>query len=368
MLKAFKYELNPNEEQRVILAKHFGCTRFIYNWGLNETSKAYKETGKNISCFDLMKRVTQMKKEQETEWLKEVHSQPLQMALRNLDNAFTNFFNKRASFPKFKSKNRHQSFQYPQGVKVNENLVFLPKIGWVHFYKHREYFGEIKTVTVSITPTGRYFASILCDTGLEKPVKRKIKKETTVGVDLGIKVFTYTSEGQVFENQKHLIKSLKKLRVEQRSLSRKKKGSARMEKQRIKVAKLYEKVANKRKDFLHKVSTGLVRNFDTICIENLNVSGMIKNRKLAKHIQDAGWRDFRTMLEYKADWYGKNLITIGRFEPSSKMCNHCGCIHKELKLSDRYWTCSNCQRTVERDFNAALNIRDFGLGTRPVAS
>lgn len=368
MLKAFKYELNPTVAQRTILAKHFGCTRFVYNWGLNEKSKAYKETGKNISCFDLIKRVTQMKKEQETEWLSEVHSQPLQMALRNLDNAFTNFFKKRASFPNFKSKNRHQSFQYPQGVKVKENKIFLPKIGWVHFFKSREILGKIKTVTVSITPTGRHFVSILCDTGLTKPDKKEKKKDTTVGVDLGIKVFAYTSNGKVFENQRHLVKSLKKLRVEQRSLARKKKGSKRREIQRLKVAKLHEKVCNQRKDLNHKVSTELVLNFDTVCLEDLNVSGMIKNRKLAKHIQDAGWRQFRTFVEYKCDWYGKNFVAIGRFEPSSKMCNHCGHINKELKLSDRNWTCSNCQRTVERDFNAALNIKDFGLGTQPIAS
>lgn len=368
MLKAFKYELNPNIEQRAMLSKHFGCTRFVFNWGLNEKSKAYKETGKNISCFDLIKRVTQMKQEEGTEWLKEVHSQPLQMALRNLDNAFTNFFNKRASFPRFKSKRRHQSFQYPQGVKVKENLVFLPKIGWVHFFKSRELFGKTKTVTVSVTPTGRYFVSILCDTGLTKPEKKERRKETAVGIDLGIKDFAVTSDKQVFENQRHLVKSLKKLRLEQRSLARKKKGSNRREKQRIKVAKLHEKVVNQRKDFLHKVSTGLVRKYDTITIEDLNVSGMIKNRKLAKHIQDVGWRSFCSMLEYKCEWYGKNLVAIGRFEPSSKMCNCCGHINKDLKLSDRLWDCPNCQTTIERDFNAALNIKDFGFGNKPIAA
>lgn len=368
MFKAFKYELNPNEEQRVALSKHFGCSRFIYNWGLNEKSKAYKETGENISCFDLIKRVTLLKKEQETIWLSEVHSQTLQMSLRNLDNAFTNFFNKRASFPKFKSKHQHQSFQYSQRVKVSGNKVFLPKIGWFHFFKSRDCFGAIKTVTVSATPTGKYFVSILCDTGLVRPEKKERKKETAIGVDLGIKVFAYTSEGQVFENQKHLIKSLKKLRVEQRSLARKKKGSKRKECQRIKVAQVHERVTNQRNDFLHKTSTELVKKYDTICLEDLNVSGMITNRKLSKHIHGAGWRTFRAMVEYKCDWHGKNFVTIGRFEPSSKTCNHCGHINKGLKLSDRNWTCSNCQRTVERDFNAALNIKDFGLGTRPVAS
>jgi len=368
MFKSFKFELNPNSTQRPILTNHFGCIRFVYNWGLNEKSKAFKESGKNISCFSLNKRVTQLKKEQETKWLRDVHSQPLQIALRNLDNAYTNFFNKRARFPRFKSKKSHQSFQYPQGVKVKDNLVFLPKIGWIHFFKSRDIIGYIKTATISITPTGRYFISITCDTGLIKPGNHVKKKETAVGVDLGIKDFAITSDNQVFENQRYLIKSLKKLRLEQRSLTRKVKGSNRRERQRIKVAKIHEKVSNLRKDYLHKVSTALVKEYDTICIEDLNVSGMIKNRKLSKHIQDVGWRTFRTFLEYKCEWNGKNLIVIGRFDPSSKMCNHCGHINKYLKLSERKWTCSACQRTVQRDFNAAKNIKDFGLGTRPIVS
>lgn len=368
MFKSFKYELNPTEEQKVMLSKHFGCVRFVYNWGLNEKSKAFKETGVKITCIDLINRLPALKSDERFLWLSEVTAQSLQMSLRNLDNAFTAFFNKKKRFPKFKSKNRHQSFQYPQGVRIIENRAYLPKIGWVPFFRDRNFFGNIKTVTVSITPTGRYFVSILCDTGLARPEKQEVKKETAVGVDLGIKVFAYTSEGQVFESQKYLIKSLKKLRIEQRSLARKKKGSNRRERQRIVVAKLHERVVNQRKDFLHKTSTELVRNYDTIALEGLNVSGMMKNRKLSKHIQDAGWRQFREFVEYKCDWYGKNFVAIGRFEPSSKMCNHCGHINKELKLSDRNWTCSNCQRTVERDFNAALNIRDFGLGIRPVAS
>lgn len=363
MLKAFKFELNPTDEQRAVLSRHFGCARFVYNWGLNEKAKAFKERGEKLTCFDLTNKMAQLKKQPEFSWLKEVHSQPLQMALRNLDNAFTAFFNKRASFPNLKKKNRNQSFQYPQGVKLDNEKIYLPKIGWVKFFKSREPFGTIKTVTVSSTPTGRCFVSILCDTGVPVPAKSEIK--TSVGVDLGLKVFAYTSDGEVFENQKHLAKNLKKLRIEQRSLARKKKGSNRREKQRLKVAKLHERISFQRNDFLHKVSTGLVRSYDAICIEDLNVSGIVKTRTLARAISDMGWRQFRTMLEYKCDWHGKTLKVIGRFEPSSKMCNHCGHIHRELKLSDRVWTCLNCQRTVERDFNAALNIKDFGLGLKP---
>lgn len=362
MLKAFKFELNPNDDQKAAMSRQFGCARFVFNFGLNEKSKVFKETGKTISCFDLIKRVTAMKKDEAMAWLGEVHSQTLQMSLRNLDNAYTNFFSKRGSFPKFKSRKGRQSFQYPQGVKMNGNKVFLPKIGWVAFFKSRDIVGKIKTVTVSKTPTGRHFVSVLCETGATIPAKKEIKKSTSVGIDLGIKDFLHTSEGQMFENQKHLIRSLKKLRTEQRTLARKVKGSNRREKQRLVVAKVYERVANQRRDFLHKTSTSLINRFDTICIEDLNVCGMIKNRKLAKHIQDCGWATFRSMLEYKCEWRGKNLLVIGRYEPSSKTCNHCGHIHRDLKLSDRVWTCSNCQRTLERDFNAALNIKDFGLG------
>ena len=363
MFKAFKFELRPHGKQVEMLNKHFGCARFVYNWGLNEKSKAYKESSKNITCFDLTNRLVGMKKEQDFLWLAEVHSQTLQMSLRNLDNAFTAFFKKRARFPKFKKKSRNQSFQYSQGVKLNNDKVYLPKIGWVCFFKSREAFGVIKTVTVSCTANGRFFVSILCDTGLK--IHEKVEIKTAVGVDLGLKVFAYTSGGEVFENQKHLAKNLKKLRVAQRSLARKKNGSNRRDKQRLRVAKIHEKVAFQRNDFLHKVSTDLVLRYDAICIEDLNVAGMVKNRKLARAISDVGWASFRSMLEYKCEWYGKTLKVIGRFEPSSKMCNHCGHINKDLKLSDRIWTCQNCQRTVERDFNAALNIKDFGLGHRP---
>lgn len=363
MFRAFKYELNPTQEQIAFMSKQFGCVRFVYNWGLNEKSKAYKERGEKITCFDLINTMVKMKKMTDFLWLSEVHSQALQMSLRNLDNAYTAFFNKKGNFPKFKKKSNRQSFQYPSGTKLNDSRIFLPKIGWIDFYKSRECFGKIKTVTVTRTPTGRHFVSILCDTGVPVPKKTEIKK--SVGIDLGIKTFAVTSDREVFENQKHLQKSLKKLRVEQRSLARKQKGSNRRNKQRLRVAKVYERISFQRNDFLHKVSTKLVRENDAICIEDLNVSGMVQNPKLAKHIQDCGWRTLRTMLEYKCEWYGKTLHVIGRFEPSSKMCGHCGHINRDLKLSDRMWSCPNCQRTMDRDFNAAANIKDFGLGLRP---
>ena len=365
MYKAFKYELNLTNKQATDLNRFMGCSRFVYNKFLHRKSEAYKQDQTKLSVFQLINELTELKRSEEFLFLRDVHSQVLQSSLRNLDNAFTNFFKGKSKYPNFKKKSSRQSIQYPQGVKIDNGKIFLPKIGWCKFYKSRDIRGDIKTVTVSKTPTGRYFVSLLCDTKEIVPNKPKIDKSTSVGLDVGIKVFCYTSDGEVFENQKYLKKSLRKLRVEQRSLARKQKGSNRRNKQKLRVAKVYEKVANQRKDYLHKISTQLVRDYNTICIEDLNVRGMMKNHNLAKSISDVSWGEFRTMLEYKCEWYGKNLLVIGRFEPSSKMCNNCGTINKELTLKDRDWKCGHCNSIVERDYNAAINIRDFGLGHRP---
>lgn len=369
MLRPYKYELNPTADQKVLINKTFGCVRFVYNHFLNERIEQYKATKKSDNFYKQSASLTQLKKKDSTIWLSEALSQSLVSSIRNLDSAYQNFFRevkkgKKAGFPKFKSKHDKQSFQIPQRAEVKDNLLYIPKVGWTHFYKNRELNGKIKTVTVSKTPTGRYIVSILCDTDTQLPKKKKIKASTTVGIDLGIKTFAHTSDGQVVENQKYLEQSLRKLRVEQRSLARKKKGSKSRERQKLKVAKLYEKVTNQRTDFLHKVSTELIRKYDTVVIEDLNISGMVQNRKLARAISDCGWRSFRDMLIYKAGWYGKNLITIGRFEPSSKMCSECGEIYKELKLSERSWKCESCGEVHDRDFNAAKNIRNIGLKTK----
>lgn len=364
--KAFRYQLNLTEEQANAVNKQIGSCRYVYNWALNEKSKLYVETKTNISCFELGKRLTQLKKE--VEWLNEVQAQALQMSLRNLDNAYTSFFKKKGKFPKFKSKKDSvQSFQYPQNVKLKGNQVYLPKIGWCHYYKHRDIIGTIKTVTVSRVATGKYFVSILCDTHIPKPTKVEIKESTTVGLDLGIKTLIVTSDGEMFENQRHFLKLQKRLKVEQRSLQRKftKEGKSKNYlKQKLVVAKIYEKITNQRKDYLHKISTQLIREYDTICIEDLNVSGMIKNSKLAKHIQDCAWYSFRSMLELKSEEYGKNFIVIPRFAPSSKRCNSCGHIN-QIKLSDREFNCQSCNTLLNRDYNAAQNIKDYGLGIKP---
>lgn len=343
----------------------FGCARFVYNWGLQRKSEEYSKEQKNISCFDLIKEVTELKKQEEYSWLKAANAQVLQMSLRNLDNAFTGFFKKKSKYPNFKKKSNRQSFQYPQGVKVKGNKIFLPKIGWVKYFNSRGFEGEIKTVTVSMTPTGKFFVSILVDNKKELPLKKPIVTETTVGLDFGIKDLVITSEGKLFENQKHFQKMKSRLRVEQRSFSRKRKGSKGWYKQRIVVAKLYEKLTNQRKDYLHKITSYLVKNHDTICIEDLSVESLLKEKKLSSLISDASWSTLRQMLEYKCEWYGKNLVVIGRFEPSSKRCNHCGCINNNLKLEHRSWDCPSCQRTLDRDINAALNIKYYGIGHSP---
>lgn len=362
MYKAYKYRIKPNKTQELKLTQFFGCARFIYNWGLNRKSELYTKENKNISFFDLGKEVTQLKKTEDFSWLKNTHSQTLQCALRNLDNAYTNFFKQRGHFPKFKKKSNKQSFQYSQGVKIKEDKIFLPKIGWVKYHNSRDFEGDIKTVTVSKNPSGEYYVSILVDNKKELPNKKPIEKSTSVGLDFGIKDLVITSDGEVFENQKHFHKMKIKLRVAQRSLARKQKGSKGREKQKVKVAKLYQKITNQRNDYLHKISTYLVRQYDTICIEDLSVESMLKEKKLSSLIADASWSTLRSMLDYKCEWNGKNLKVIGRFEPSSKRCNNCGNIKKDLKLSDRTYKCKKCSTILDRDINAALNIKDYGLG------
>lgn len=371
MIKAIKYRLNPTDEQYCKIKQYCGAARYIYNWGLNEKSKAYSDNQTKLSCFDLINKVSILK--QELPWLSEIPSQALQMPLRNLDNAFTKFFKKQGSYPKFKSKrDNHQSYQYPQGVRIQNNKIFLPKLGYVPFYKDREFDGIIKTVTVSITPANKCFVSIIYENDKMYPISTKIDKLTSVGIDLGIKQFATLSDGKIFENQRYFTKYQRRLRLEQRKLNhRYVKGaetqSKSYQKQRVVVAKIHEKITNSRTDYLHKVSTEIVTTYNTVCIEDLKVSNMVKNHKLAKHIQDCGWRTFRNMLEYKCKEQGKNLIVINQWIPSSKRCNSCGHINK-ISLSDRIFNCENCKIEILRDDNASKNIRDFGLGIKPLSA
>ena len=357
MLKAFKYRLNPNEEQKVLLNKHIGASRFIYNLALETKQMAYVGNKHNLSCFELHSQLTDLK--EELPWLKELNSQSLQQAITNLDKAYTAFFKGQNSFPKFKKKTNGGSFNIPQRVLVENKKLIIPKFtkkNSIDIILHRPLKGEIRQATISKTLTGKYFVSILCETGEQTNPKSKIKEETTIGIDLGIKDFVITSNGDVFENPKYLSKAQEKLKYIQSKYS---KNKGKRTKQKL--CKLHEKVVNKRKDFLHKVSSKLVRENQTISLENLNVSGMIKNHNLAQSISDVSWSTFVNMLEYKAEWYGTNILKIGRFEPSSKTCSCCGNINKELTLKDRVWTCIKCNAEHDRDLNAAINIKNFSL-------
>jgi len=356
MLKGLKYRLYPTNSQKELISKHIGSSRFVYNLALETKNTAYLGSKHNFSSFDLIKQLPDLKKE--CEWLKEVNSQSLQQSIQNMDIAFKRFF-KGAGFPKFKSKHRgKQSFSIPQNVIVENGFLIIPKFKkkGIKINVHREIKGTIKSATISRTPTAKYFVSLLVDTHIEKPIKAPIKENTTIGVDLGIKTFLVASNGLEIENPKNLRKAQNKLKYVQRKYS-KHKGK----RTKRKLALLHEKVVNKRKDFLHKTSTKLIRENQTICLEDLAVSNMVKNHNLSQAISDVSWSTFVTMLEYKADWYGKNILRIGRFAPSSKTCSCCGTINKELTLKDREWTCGSCSTVLDRDVNAAINIKSFAL-------
>jgi putative transposase len=361
MYKAFRYRIYPTNSQKELIHKHCGSVRFIYNLALETKTMAYVGSKVNLSRYDLQKQMVDLKKE--LPWLKETNSQSLQVALLNLDTAYKSFF-KGGGFPSFKKKSNRGSFNVPQNVIVSGNQLIIPKFKeGIKIKLHRDLVGTIKQCTVSFTPTSKYFVSILCDTEAESPKKKPIKEETTIGLDLGIKDFAITSDGEVFENTKHLRKSMQRLKVLQRRASKKQKGSANRKKANLRVAILHEKITNQRKDFQHKLSSKLINDnqVDTIALETLKISNMVKNHKLAQSINDVSWYSFAEMLEYKADWYGKNIIRVGTFFPSSKMCSSCGYINKELKLSDRSWICPSCSKEHDRDVNASINIKQFAL-------
>lgn len=319
-----------------------------------------------------MKQTTELRAE--TPWLEDCPAQSLESAINNLDSAYKKFF-KGAGFPSFKKKINRQSMTFRRDTRIEGGKIKLTKIGWIDFIQHRPFEGEIRTTTVSKTPSGAYYVSILVNNGKDPPKPKKIKEATTVGIDLGISTFATLSNGSTFDNPRYLQSELKRLRIEKRTLARRYKKGVKIEdqskgyhKQRLVVAKLQEKIANKRKDFLHKTSTAIIKQYDTVCLETLNVVGMVKNQSLARHIADVSWSEFSRMLEYKAIWYGKNIIRIGMFEASSKICSNCGHIFKELKLSDREWDCEKCESHHDRDANAAKNIKKLGLRNQPLVA
>lgn len=357
MLKAFKYRIYPTSEQAILLSKSFGCARWFYNYALNLTSETYKQTGKGLSRNEIINLLPSLKKEYD--WLTEAPSQVLQQAALNLSSAFLNFFEGRAKYPNFKKKQNRQSIRFPQGFKFKDNTLTLPKIGDVYCKVSRQLEGTLKSVTVSVNPSGEYFAACLYDDGKDLPEKSSEGK--AIGIDVGLTHYAITSNGTKHGNPKYYRKYEKKLARRQKQLSRKLKGSNNRNKARVKIAKVHAKIVRCREDFLHKLSRKLVDENQVIVVENLAVRNMVKNSKLAKSISDAEWGQFCTMLKYKSEWEGKTYIEVDRFYPSSKTCNNCLNRVDSLSLDIRNWQCPKCGGSHDRDINAAKNIRDEGL-------
>lgn len=360
MQKGIKFRIYPNREQQNLINQTLGCCRFIYNRGLAMRDEAYKN-GSKIGYAQTSAMLTELKKQPDFEFLKNVDSIALQQSLRDLDRGFANFFQKRAAHPHFKSKHNHRrsyrTVNQGDNIRITGRYIKLPKLGFVKIRQSME-VGKINSVTVEHTPTGKYFAVLNVEF---EPVPR-LNAGGIVGIDVGIKEFYTDSNGNVVSNPKYLEKSMRKLIREQRRLSRKQKGSNNRNKQRIKVALVHEKITNQRNDFLQKQSTMLVRENQTICIEDLNVKGMVLNHKLAMHIISAAWSRFFGMIEYKSLWYGNDVIKVPTKYPSSQTCSVCGYKNPLVKnLSVREWICPSCATWHDRDKNAGTNIRDFGL-------
>ena len=360
----YKYRLYPNREQETKLRQFGGSCRYLWNQFIEQQKQEHKHTGKFIFYNEMARQLVCKKKD--TSWLQETHSQILQQKLKDLDQALKNFFKHGRGFPKFKEKrNFSDSFRYAQGLKYDGNKVYLPKIGWVKRGVHRKLPSNPSSATV-IQDGNKWFISFVVEVECQPTVQVK----EAVGIDLGIKDFLVTSDGEIVENPKFLDKSLKQLRKKQRQLSRKHKGSNNRRKQQLVVYNQHKKIRNQRRDFLHRISSQITNDYDLICTEDLNVSGMTKNRSLARSIGQAGWSTFVQMLQYKSKLKCKAVVKISRFAPSSQACAVCGKRHT-LTLRDRVFSCDCGSHSVDRDLNAALNIVRWGIeeytrGTREI--
>ena len=390
MKRGYIYRIYPDKEQKTLLEQHFGGVRFLYNRSLSIKNLMYSRFKINITEIDLNNNLTLLKELHP--WMKDLNSQSLQQTNRNLLTGFKNFFEGNGAFPIKKSKKDNNfSFQVPQNYQINltSSKVYLPKVGWMKVVLHRDFLdkkfienelvtkevdGEIildqklnkefkilKTLTVSRTSAGRYHVSILIDDHVPEPELIAFTEETTIGIDVGIKSFATLSSGEIIENPKFLKNSLMKLKKLQRSVSRKQKGSKNRRKAIAQLAKQHQLIANQRNDFQHKVSMKIISESQAACLEDLNVSGMVKNHCLAQAISDVGWSEFIRKLMYKAKWYGKTILQISRFDASSKLCNVCGYKKDDLTLDTREWECPSCKTLHDRDINASINIKKIAL-------
>jgi putative transposase len=365
--KVFKFKMRPNKTQEERLVQLAGARRYVWNWALNKRKTHFETHGQGIGASELSRQLTTLKNQPETVWLKEADSQLLQQSLKDLDTAYKNFFEKRARFPKFKSRKVDQlRFRIPQRVKVENGKVYVPKVGWVRIFQSRDVDCATKSATFKRDSCGDWFVTLTAEFEMPDIPLEPVNPDRVIGLDAGLKDFVVSSDGERIEAPKFFRKSQRKLRRAQRQLSRRKKGSQNRSKAKNKVARVHRKISNQRQDFLHKLSTRLVKNHDGICIENLNLKGLVKT-KLGKSFNDAAHGEFRRQLEYKAVWNRKWSARIDRFFASSKLHAACGTINTDLKLSDRGWLCA-CGVLIDRDLNAALNIKLEGLDRMVVAA
>lgn len=354
MYKSFKYRLYPTIRQSVLLDKHIGACRFVYNLALETKRSAYIGNKKVVTSYDLMDQLSDLKNE--CLWLKEINAQSLQQSIKNLDYAYKRFFSGNAKFPRFKNKKSNKTFKVPQYINVKNNKLFFPKFKeGINIVLHRPIEGKIKQATIIKNATGKYFVSFFCE--IQKDINQVgIDHKRLIGIDLGLKSFLVTSNGLKIDNPSYLRSNLNRLNYLHKKHS--KYGGNRTKQ---KLVLLYEKIGNQKKDFLNKLSTELIKNHDSIAVEDLNIKGMVKNHSLSMSISSVGWGSFLYMLNYKAKWNGKNILAINMFDPSSKKCSKCGSINNLLRLHERTWVCKSCGKEHDRDINAAINIKNFAI-------